>query len=264
MPNQFHVHSNNLGISSEIDCQRILVKRKHFIIVHRPIHSKYHIIIDVKQIKVRLIWKARWWKDVFVFGKCRCTSDLFCSFYRWKYQLYCCAKYRSTTICLFCKSSSLSLFRANNGRNHCLWFSLTPSTNVRNNTFHRLKFISLLMIPVEIYWQENPPWYWMSFQVIHRRRTIREHLNLFFLHQGTSGRHYESIIQLPDWIHGRWFTMGTSGINTNTVDINNTQLMMKINDEQALVYDLRFTRIMSTKRQQDNIIRIKAKSLEQW
>lgn len=58
--------------------------------------------------------------------------------------------------------------------------------------------------------------------------------------------------------------MGTRGINTNTVDINNTQLMMKINDDQTLLYDLKFTRIMSNKRQQDNIIRIKAKSLEQW
>ncbi len=81
---------------------------------------------------------------------------------------------------------------------------------------------------------------------------------------GASHRHYESIIQLPDWIHGRWFTIGTSGINTNTIFINNTQLMMKMNDDLTMLHDLKFTRIMSGKRQQENIIRIKAKSLEQW
>jgi hypothetical protein len=39
---------------------------------------------------------------------------------------------------------------------------------------------------------------------------------------------------------------------------------MKINDDQTILYDLKFTRIMSYKRQHENIIRIKAKSLEQW
>ena len=59
--------------------------------------------------------------------------------------------------------------------------------------------------------------------------------------------------------------MGTSGINTNTVDINNTQLMMmKMSDDQTMLYDLKFTRVMFSKRQNDNIIRIKAKSLQQW
>lgn len=58
--------------------------------------------------------------------------------------------------------------------------------------------------------------------------------------------------------------MGTSGINTNTVDINNTQLMMKMSDDTTMLYDLKFTRVMFSKRQNDNIIRIKAKSLQQW
>jgi hypothetical protein len=39
---------------------------------------------------------------------------------------------------------------------------------------------------------------------------------------------------------------------------------MKMNDDLTMIHDLKFTRIMSGKRQQENIIRIKAKSLEQW
>ncbi len=54
------------------------------------------------------------------------------------------------------------------------------------------------------------------------------------------------------------------GINPNTISINNSQLIMKINDEQTVVNDLKFTRLMSSKRQHANIIRLKAKSLEQW
>ena len=77
----------------------------------------------------------------------------------------------------------------------------------------------------------------------------------------TYHRHYESIIQLPNWMQGRWLT---SGMNTNSVYINNTQLIMKMNDEQTILYDLKFVRTMSSKRQHENIIRLKAKSLEQW
>lgn len=81
---------------------------------------------------------------------------------------------------------------------------------------------------------------------------------------GSYHRQHESKIQLPEWIQGRWLTIGTSGINPNTVYINNTQLMMKINNEQTIELDLKFTRVMPNKRQHENIIRIKAKSLEQW
>jgi hypothetical protein len=81
---------------------------------------------------------------------------------------------------------------------------------------------------------------------------------------GTSHRHYESIIQLPDWIQGRWLTIGTNGINTNTMVINNTQLMMKLNDDQMMLQDLKFVRIMTGKRPQEHVFRVKAKSLEQW
>jgi hypothetical protein len=39
---------------------------------------------------------------------------------------------------------------------------------------------------------------------------------------------------------------------------------MKMNDDQTIVHDLKFTRLMSNKRQHENTIRMKAKSLEQW
>jgi hypothetical protein len=39
---------------------------------------------------------------------------------------------------------------------------------------------------------------------------------------------------------------------------------MKTNDDQIIMHDLKFTRIMPNRRQHENTIRIKAKSLEQW
>ncbi len=39
---------------------------------------------------------------------------------------------------------------------------------------------------------------------------------------------------------------------------------MKINNDQIITHDLKFTRVIHNKRQQENTIRIKAKSLEQW
>lgn len=76
----------------------------------------------------------------------------------------------------------------------------------------------------------------------------------------THHRHFESVVQLPDWLHGRWLT---SGINTNVIYLNNTQLIMKINDEQTILYDIKLTRLMSSRRHQENIVRVKGKSLEQ-
>ena len=81
---------------------------------------------------------------------------------------------------------------------------------------------------------------------------------------GAYHRQLETQIQLPEWTHGRWLTVGTKDLNANIVYINNTQLTMKLNDNQIIAHDLKFTRIMSNKRQHENIIRIKAKSLEQW
>lgn len=39
---------------------------------------------------------------------------------------------------------------------------------------------------------------------------------------------------------------------------------MKMHDDQMMLQDLKFIRIMSGKRQHEHIIRVKAKSLEQW
>jgi hypothetical protein len=85
-----------------------------------------------------------------------------------------------------------------------------------------------------------------------------------YLWLGTYHRQSESQIHLPDWTSGRWLTVGTSGINRNIVYINNTQLIIKTNDDQIITHDLKFTRVIHNKRQQENTIRIKAKSLEQW
>ncbi|CAF1243594.1 unnamed protein product [Adineta steineri] len=74
----------------------------------------------------------------------------------------------------------------------------------------------------------------------------------------TSHHQFESKTQLPQWTHGKWLTIGT-----NIVYINNTQFIMKTHDEQKILYDLRFTRILTSRRQHENAIRIKAKSLEQ-
>ncbi|CAF3361702.1 unnamed protein product [Rotaria sp. Silwood1] len=85
-------------------------------------------------------------------------------------------------------------------------------------------------------------------------------LNVFpGIHHG----HYESKIQLPEWTQGKWSTMGTSNMNMNTVYINNTQLIMKINDDQTIIHDLKLTRVISNSRQHEKTIRIKAKSFEQ-
>ncbi len=69
---------------------------------------------------------------------------------------------------------------------------------------------------------------------------------------------------MPDWTQGTWLSIGTSDSNSNTFHINETQLLMKMNDERLIKYDLRFLRIIQSKREHENSIRIRAKSLEQW
>ncbi|CAF1586394.1 unnamed protein product, partial [Adineta ricciae] len=73
----------------------------------------------------------------------------------------------------------------------------------------------------------------------------------------------ESNIHLPTWVHGRWLTVGTNGLHANVVYINNSQLLVKKNNDQTVVHDLKFTRLMTSKRPNEQIIRIKAKSMEQ-
>ncbi|CAF1467595.1 unnamed protein product [Rotaria magnacalcarata] len=79
----------------------------------------------------------------------------------------------------------------------------------------------------------------------------------------TYHRQYESKIQLPHWTQGKWLTIGTSSMNMNSVYINNTQLIIKINGDQTILHDLKLTRVIVKSRPHENNIRIKAKSFEQ-
>ena len=71
-------------------------------------------------------------------------------------------------------------------------------------------------------------------------------------------------MQLPEWTQGKWLSIGTTTTDTRTVYINETQLIIKMNGDQAIVHDLRFTRLMSSKRPTAHTFRLKAKSLDQW
>ena len=81
---------------------------------------------------------------------------------------------------------------------------------------------------------------------------------------GSYHHQLESNVHLPTWVHGRWLTVGTNGLHANTVYINDSQLLVKTNNDQTVVHDLKFTRLMTSKRANEQIIRIKAKSMEQW
>ncbi|CAF4240271.1 unnamed protein product, partial [Rotaria sp. Silwood2] len=80
-----------------------------------------------------------------------------------------------------------------------------------------------------------------------------------------SNKHYESKVQMPDWTQGIWLSIGTDRINTNTFYINQSQLIIKINDDRIIKHDLQFLRIIQNQQQQqhEKSIHIRAKSLEQ-
>ncbi|CAF1311844.1 unnamed protein product [Adineta steineri] len=71
-------------------------------------------------------------------------------------------------------------------------------------------------------------------------------------------KHDASIIPMPNWTQGVWLSTGT-----NRVYINQTQLIMKTNNDPIIKYNLTFLRIIHSKRKHENTIRIRAKSLEQ-
>ena len=77
-------------------------------------------------------------------------------------------------------------------------------------------------------------------------------------------RQYQSKIQLPEWTQGEWLMIGTNTINMNIIYINNTQLIIKINDDRSTIHDLKFIRILFHRQRHKSIILIKAKSLEHW
>ncbi|CAF1241164.1 unnamed protein product [Rotaria sp. Silwood1] len=78
-----------------------------------------------------------------------------------------------------------------------------------------------------------------------------------------SNKYYESKVQMPDWTQGIWLSIRTDRINTNTFLINQSQLIMKMNDDQIIKYDLKFQRIIQNQQQHEKSIYIRAKSLEQ-
>jgi hypothetical protein len=78
-------------------------------------------------------------------------------------------------------------------------------------------------------------------------------------------KHYQSNIQLPTWTQGTWLSIATNGMNINTLYINKTQLIMKMNSKGIIKHDLEFVRVIQNKQQEHNdSIRLRAKSLEQW
>lgn len=89
---------------------------------------------------------------------------------------------------------------------------------------------------------------------------------IFFVIDYCSGtsRPYESKVPLPKWAYGKWLTIGTTSLDINTVYINNTQLIIRVNKDETILHDLKLTRIISQNRQNENTIRLKARSFEQW
>ncbi|CAF4496982.1 unnamed protein product [Rotaria socialis] len=51
-------------------------------------------------------------------------------------------------------------------------------------------------------------------------------------------------------------------MNMQTFSINQSQLIMKMNSDQIIKYDLKFLRIIQNQRQHEKSIRIRAKSIE--
>ena len=99
------------------------------------------------------------------------------------------------------------------------------------------------------------------------KRNEKFDLFLFKYCLGTQQQQRDSKIQLPEWIQGVWVSTGES---YKTFYFNQTQLVVTNNGEQTIVHDLKFIRVIQSKRQQyhyypySTIIRIRAKSLQQW
>ena len=146
--------------------------------------------------------------------------------------------------------------------------------NVTNNTFRLMKSIYRPMKHVEICSPENQRSYWMFFRVnnfLSHRHLPPISLNVLLNSNrrilSRLGSHHpqlESRLELPAWVQGKWFSIGTNNINGQTVHINRTQLTMRTNGDQRLIYDLKFLRLVSNKRRQEHVLRLEAKSLEQW
>lgn len=71
-------------------------------------------------------------------------------------------------------------------------------------------------------------------------------------------KYSESNIRIPNWIQGIWLSIGNDRLYTNTFHINKSHIIMKINDS------FKSLKILQSKQQHKNIIRLRAKSLGQW
>ncbi|UJR09900.1 hypothetical protein I4U23_014122 [Adineta vaga] len=78
-----------------------------------------------------------------------------------------------------------------------------------------------------------------------------------------SNKHVESKVQIPHWAQGMWLSVGTNSVNSNRFYINHTQLLMTVDDDRMIKYDLQFVKVLSNRRKYGINIRIRAKSLDQ-
>jgi hypothetical protein len=88
--------------------------------------------------------------------------------------------------------------------------------------------------------------------------------NVRTLFAGSSSREQVAHVDLPDWTQGTWLTAGSPGINAPSVQINRTQLIITNSADRNILYDLRLTRVRSSKRLRKNVLLLKAYSLERW
>lgn len=77
-------------------------------------------------------------------------------------------------------------------------------------------------------------------------------------------KHSELKVQMPHWTQGIWLSIGMDRLNTQTFYINQSQLVMKINNDQLVKYNLKFLRILNNQRLNVKTIHILAKPLQQW
>jgi len=110
------------------------------------------------------------------------------------------------------------------------------------------------LVPNEIY---------LSADETCRDLLTRESAIVLNVRPGLSQSSHSTKIDLPEWIQGKWLTIGTNAMNSQTVEINTTQLIIKNNVDQTIVHDLKLTKMISNRRTNDHVIRLKGKSLEQ-
>ena len=69
---------------------------------------------------------------------------------------------------------------------------------------------------------------------------------------------------MPNWTQGKWLSIGKDHINRNIFHINQSQLIITMNNDKIIQYKFRFLRTIEHQRKSEKILRIRAKSFEQW